>query len=243
LPARGGARRDGVNGTLAMAGTGLVNFPVGNNVINVEGSGRELHRAALPYDLEAVTRPSDRTHLAALNEPAGLRTDALKGVSAMGAHTLTTRVAKAQVSTVRRGGDAVGVGIVFRNRLNETVRKIGYVSRADDLEQVTYRAVITALEEAARLGAPGLTVQLDSPQVVEQLGRRTKVPPALLALHMQARCRANALRRVRFELAPRGDSFAARRLARAASLEAEPVNVEYDTPLLPLTFGEGRYVA
>jgi ribonuclease HI len=167
----------------------------------------------------------------------------VKGVSAMGAHTLTTKVAKVQISTVRRGADAVGVGIVFRNRLDETVRKIGYVAGGEDLERATYEAVITALEEAARLGAPGLTVQLDSPQVVEQLDRRAKVPPALLPLHMQARCRANALRRVRFQLAPRGQSFAARRLARAASLESEPVNVEYDTPLLPLTFGEGRYVA
>jgi ribonuclease HI len=161
----------------------------------------------------------------------------------MGAHTLTTKVAKVQISTVRRGADAVGVGIVFRNRLNETVRKIGYVARDEDLEKVTYEAVIAALEEAARLRTPGLTVQLDSPPVVEQLDRRARVAPALLALHMQARCRVNALRRVRFELAPRGQAFAARRLARAASLESEPINVEFDTPLLPLTFGGGRYVA
>lgn len=161
----------------------------------------------------------------------------------MGAHNLTTRVSKAQISTVRRGASAIGVGIVFRNRLGETVRKIGYVCSGEDLERPTYEAVLTVLEEAARLGTPGLVIQLDTPQVVEQLTRRAAVPPALQTLHMQARCQVNALRRVRFELAPRGEAFAARRVARAACLEAEPINVEYDTPLLPLTFGDRRYVA
>lgn len=161
----------------------------------------------------------------------------------MGAHSLTTRISKAQVSTVRRGAGSVGVGIVFRNRLGETVRKIGYAAPTDDLERVTYEAVLTVLDEAERLGTPGLVVQLDTPPVVDQLERRAAIPPALQALHMQARCRVNALRRVRFELAPRGEAFAARRIARAACLEAEPINVEYDTPLLPLSFGDRRYVA
>lgn len=158
----------------------------------------------------------------------------------MGAQHLTTRFSQVQISSLRRSGNGAGVGIVFRNRQGSTVRKMAYQVDGASPEQAAFEAVLYALEEAARWGVRGLTVYLDTPQALDQLNRRAHVEPDMMPLYAQVRCAANALGRVRFLPGGSENAFAARRLARAALNNHETVNIEYDTPLLPLSFGEER---
>ena len=158
----------------------------------------------------------------------------------MGARTLTSKFTQVHVSAVRRPGNSIGVGIVFRTRQGANVRKTAYALRDVSLEQATYEAILTALDEATRVNARGPIVYVDSPKVVAQLNRTAQTPPELRALFVQVRCRANGLRRVRFRLARPGQNFAARRLARAATTGEQPVNIEYDNVLLSLSFTDDR---
>lgn len=156
----------------------------------------------------------------------------------MGAQIRTNKFSHVLVSAVRQSGTAVGVGIVFRTREGVNVRKIGYVLEDASPEQATYQALLTTLSEAQRASVRGLTIYIDNPQVVDQLNRRGRAPADLRPLFVQVRCLANSLRRVRFKLARAAQGFAARRLARTAAVDGRPVNIEYDNPLLPLSFGE-----
>ena len=156
----------------------------------------------------------------------------------MGAYRQTSRFSQVHVSLVRQPGGAIGVGIVCRTRNGVNVVKLAYVSSRLTAGEALYEGVLTALEEAAHNGVRGLTVYLDSPQAVNELNRRSPVAPALQPLYIQVRCQANALGRVRFELAGRHQNFAARRLARAALVGRKPIHIEYDNALLPLRIPE-----
>jgi ribonuclease HI len=158
----------------------------------------------------------------------------------MGAQQLTARFSQVQISTIRRGGNGAAIGMVFRNRQGSPVRKVAYQVDTQSPDQAALEAVLYALEEAARWNVRSLTVYLDTPQTVDQLNRRAHVEPELMPLYAQVRCAANALGRVRFLPGGPENTFAARRLARSAMNHRETVNIEYDTPLLPLSFGEER---
>jgi ribonuclease HI len=158
----------------------------------------------------------------------------------MGAQHLTTRFSQVQVSSMRRNGNGAAVGIVFRNRQGSTVRKVAYQMEGQSPEQAAFEAVLYVLEEAARWNVRGLTVYMDTMQALDQLNRHAHVEPDMMPLYAQVRCAANALGRVRFLPGGPENTFAARRLARAAMNHRETVNIEYDTPLLPLSFGEER---
>lgn len=158
----------------------------------------------------------------------------------MGAQHLTARFSQVQISTIRRSGNGAAVGLVFRNRQGSTVRKVAYQVELQSPEAAAFEAVLFALEEAARWNVRGLTVYLDTPQTVDQLNRRAHVEPDMMPLYAQVRCAANALGRVRFLPGGSENTFAARRLARAAMNNRETVNIEYEIPLLPLSFGEER---
>ena len=97
----------------------------------------------------------------------------------MGARTLTSKFTHVHISTVRRPGNTVGIGIVFRTRQGANVRKTAYAVRDVPLEQATYEAVLAALDQATRVQARGVMVYVDSPKVVAQLNRSARVPPEL----------------------------------------------------------------
>ena len=156
----------------------------------------------------------------------------------MGAQKLVNRFSYALVSTLRVPGEGVAVGIVFRTRDGVNVRKMGYLAGEVTLEQAAYGAVVKALDEAEAANARAITVYLDYPQVVDQLNRRLRAPASVQSQFIQVRCRANALGRVRFRNARVGWNFAARRVARSVVTGRQPVNVEYDNPLLPLSFSD-----
>ena len=156
----------------------------------------------------------------------------------MGARRLTSKVSHIHISAVRLCGGGVGVGVVFRARDGTNVRKTACALQAGSPEEATYEAVIAAVDYAAHIGARSLTVYLDSPQVVDELNRRAKVSPALRALFVQARCRANALNRIRFRLSRKSENFAARRLAKASALGSQPLEIEYEDRHLPLLLGD-----
>ncbi len=156
----------------------------------------------------------------------------------MGARVLTTRFSYVLVSAIRQAGAAVGIGMVYRNRDGANVRKVGYAVDGISPEQATYEAVLTALREAANAGVRGMTVYIDNPQVVDQLNRRARVPAELQSLFVQVRCLANGLGRARFRGAKATQSFAARRLARAATLDRQPLNIDYGNIPLRLSLGD-----
>lgn len=160
----------------------------------------------------------------------------------MGAQRLVNRFSCVLVSAVRQPGAGVGVGIVYRTRDGVNVRKSGYVAQDVSVDEAVYGALLEVLNEAATANARAITVYLDQPQVVEQLNRRARAPAHLQPQFIQVRCLANGLGRVRFRHAKPSLGFAARRVARSALSERRPVNIEYDNPLLPLSFADDAAV-
>jgi len=155
----------------------------------------------------------------------------------MGAILHTDEFTQVLVSAVRRG-TSVGVGLVFRGRDDTTVRRVGYLVQDLSTEQATYDAILSALTDAQQQRVRGLTIYVDSAPVLDQLTRRVRVPYELMPAFVQVRCAANGLRRVRFEPSSDVQGFSARRLARAALVGKETIDVRYETPLLPLSFGD-----
>ncbi len=134
----------------------------------------------------------------------------------MAAHSLAQRFTGVGISVLRRSAETAAVGIIFRNREGEVVRKVSYSQDAASVDAVAFDAVLWVLDIAAAHGQRSVVVYLDSPHLVDQLSNRAKVPAALRSQFVQIRCRANALGRVRFQLAAGEKTFAARRLAQAA---------------------------
>ena len=127
---------------------------------------------------------------------------------------------------------------MFRGRDDTTVRRVGYLVQDLSTEQATYDAILSALTDAQQQRVRGLTIYVDSAPVLDQLTRRVRVPYELMPAFVQVRCAANGLRRVRFEPSSDVQGFSARRLARAALVGKETIDVRYETPLLPLSFGD-----
>ena len=156
----------------------------------------------------------------------------------MAAQNQIRRLSSIQIGVTRRSPSSIGVGIIFRNSHDATLRKIGYVTNEDDLDIATYDAVIHALENAAPPRALRVTVYLDNATIVDQLNRKIKVIPDLMDRFIMARCQANSIGRVQFELSKPRHGFAARRLANAVGLDRQPVNTTVETPALQLNFGD-----
>lgn len=160
----------------------------------------------------------------------------------MGAQRLVHKFSHVLVSALRQPGTGVGVGIVYRSRDGANVRKAGHVAYGVSVDEAVYDALLEVLNEASAANARAITVYLDQPQVVEQLNRRARAPAHLQPQFVQLRCLANGLGRVRFRHAKPSLGFAARRVARSALSERRPVNIEYDNPLLPLSFADDAAV-
>jgi ribonuclease HI/quercetin dioxygenase-like cupin family protein len=98
-----------------------------------------------------------------------------------------------------------------------------------------YRAVIAALEAAARHRVPALLLRLDSELIVRQLSGRYRVRNAdLLPLHERARSLIAALPRVRVEHVPREQNRHADRLVNRALDDKAPGKPPSPTKTAPL---------
>jgi len=106
------------------------------------------------------------------------------------------------------------------------------------MEQALYEAVLAALKDATDAQVRGVTVYVDSQQVVDQLRRQAPVPEDARELYVQVRCHANALWPTRFEVAKPTLGFAARQLAQDALRNGQTLTIAHGTPLLPLSFSE-----
>ncbi|HEV3232406.1 MAG TPA: ribonuclease HI family protein [Candidatus Dormibacteraeota bacterium] len=123
------------------------------------------------------------------------------------------------------GQAAIGVVVEIekdgeRETLVEIAEPIGIASN----NVAEYRAVIRGLEEATRLGADRVTVQLDSLLVVEQLNGRYRVKHAdMLPLHRRAREAAEGIGAVTFQHVRRELNREADRLVNQA-LDGRPTS-------------------
>jgi broad specificity phosphatase PhoE/ribonuclease HI len=80
-----------------------------------------------------------------------------------------------------------------------------------------YRGLIAGLEEAVKLGATDVAVQMDSKLVVEQMSGRWQVKhPDIAALHQQARALATQFAHITYTWIPRAKNSHADRLANEA---------------------------
>lgn len=156
----------------------------------------------------------------------------------MGAHTYTNRFSQAHISVARGPNGVLAVAILLRTRQGVNVRKIAYLPQERSVADATFGAILVALSEAALARVRSLTVYLDDAQTVAELNRQVRVAPERQSQFVQIRCQCNALGRVRFERARPSQNFASRRLARQTLISRQPVNIEYENALLPLSFGK-----
>ena len=88
-----------------------------------------------------------------------------------------------------RGNPGPGaIGVVILNNTGHTIRQIsGYIGDTTN-NKAEYRALITALEEAAQLGVQHLDIRTDSELLVRQLQQTYRVKSAnLRPLYQQAK--------------------------------------------------------
>jgi len=154
----------------------------------------------------------------------------------MTTQALTQRFTGVSISVVRRSAEMAGVGIVFRNREGDVVRKVGYAHDAVGLDEAVYDAVLWVLDVAAAHGQRSVVIYLDSAHLVDQLAHRAKVPLQLRARFVQVRCRANGLGRVRFQLASGERNFVSRRLAQSAVIGGPATCVDTASDALTFAF-------
>jgi broad specificity phosphatase PhoE/ribonuclease HI len=94
-----------------------------------------------------------------------------------------------------------------------------------------YRGLIAGLEEAAKLGATDVDVQMDSKLVVEQMSGRWKVKhPDLAVLHQQATALSTQFGRISYTWIPRAKNTHADRLANEAMDAAAEIEAPAEAP-------------
>jgi len=125
------------------------------------------------------------------------------------------------------GGNAVGIGVIFKDENRSTVAKVSQALAGVSVEGGVYQALIIALEEAIRRRVGRCSIYVDSPAVLAQLGEGAWVPRELLGAHLQVRALMNAAGRVNLRLARAGAGFSARALAREAVPAPRPSVRQY----------------
>lgn len=97
-----------------------------------------------------------------------------------------------------------GIGIVIKNESGETIEAYGRYIGETTNNQAEYKALISALEKAAELGANEVACFLDSELVVKQLNHEYKVrDPDLAPLFLQVWNQLNKFKKVSFAHIPR----------------------------------------
>ncbi len=108
-------------------------------------------------------------------------------------------------------------GYVLMDGRGRTVEARGEVIGPATNNVAEYRGLIAGLEAAARLGAPAVSVRMDSELVIRQMTGAYRVKNAgLKPLHAEAQAAAARLPRVRFSAVPRDANVRADELVNAA---------------------------
>ncbi|HET7666849.1 MAG TPA: bifunctional RNase H/acid phosphatase, partial [Mycobacterium sp.] len=111
--------------------------------------------------------------------------------------------------------------------LAESKQAIGHTTN----NVAEYRGLIAGLEEAAKLGATDVAVQMDSKLVVEQMSGRWKVKhPDIAALHQQATALSARFGRITYRWIPRAENSHADRLANEAMDAAAEIEASGQPP-------------
>jgi len=109
------------------------------------------------------------------------------------------------------------IGAIIRDEQGKVMATISQSIGRATSNQAEYRAVITALETAIRLGARQVTLRSDSELVVRQLNRRYRVKAAALKpLYQQVRQLSGQLRGFTITHIPRQQNREADNLANIA---------------------------
>ncbi len=120
----------------------------------------------------------------------------------------------------RRNPGPAGIGVVIWSGNELVGRHKAYIGEATN-NQAEYRAVILALEEAKKIGAPELEFFLDSELVVKQTNREYKVKDKDLApLFVQVWNLSLGFKKVTFQYIPREKNKEADKLVNEAIDEA-----------------------
>lgn len=102
------------------------------------------------------------------------------------------------------GPAAIGIAIYEPGKINSPIFTLGKVLGETTNNEAEYRAVIVALEEAAKLGAGTLEFYLDSELVVRQLRGEYKIKePRLQELALEVFRLQNNFARIEFVHVPR----------------------------------------
>lgn len=120
----------------------------------------------------------------------------------------------------RKNPGPAGIGVVIWSGNELVGRHKAYIGEATN-NQAEYRAVILALEEAKKIGAPELEFFLDSELVVKQTNREYKVKDKDLApLFVQVWNLSLGFKKVTFQYIPREKNKEADKLVNEAIDEA-----------------------
>ncbi len=109
------------------------------------------------------------------------------------------------------------IGVTIKDEQGRLVAAISRRIGRTTNNQAEYRAIIAALEEAAKLGAEEAEVNLDSELVVKQVNGRYRVKkPALKPLHQQVKQLQSLLHNSTITYIPRQQNTEADNLANMA---------------------------
>lgn len=109
------------------------------------------------------------------------------------------------------------IGVTIKDEQGRLVAAISRRIGRTTNNQAEYRAIIAALEEAAKLGAEEVEVNLDSELVVKQVNGRYRVKkPALKPLHQQVKQLQSLLHNSTITYIPRQQNIEADNLANMA---------------------------
>jgi len=109
------------------------------------------------------------------------------------------------------------IGVVIKDEQGKLVTRISQRIGRTTNNQAEYRAIIAALEEAIRLGAKQVDINLDSQLVVRQISGQYRVRKAALKpLHQQVKQLIGSLEGFTIAHIPRGQNREADSLANKA---------------------------
>lgn len=117
----------------------------------------------------------------------------------------------------RNNPGPAAIGIVIKDEDNRPITTISQAIGHATNNQAEYRAVITALEEAVKLGAGQVDMRSDSELVVRQINGQYRVKSASLKpLYQQVKQLQNQLEGFTITYIPRQENTEADRLANIA---------------------------
>jgi len=109
------------------------------------------------------------------------------------------------------------IGVTIKDKRGKLITSISQCIGRTTNNQAEYRAIITALEEATRLGADQIEIHSDSELVVRQINGRYRVKNvALKPLYQQVKALQGKLTKFSLNYVPREQNHEADKLANQA---------------------------